>query len=422
MAKYNFLLMLSWLLILPVAVIRLCTRKDTIASLRARLALGYGKKPKRKTIWCHAASVGEFNTLETLIPTLKESFSEYDILISVSNIIAYAQAKAWVDRHVYLVVAPLDFKLVIRRFINHWSPIALITIENEMFPNRIVIAKSMGLEIIWVNARMSDKSLNFWLGNVDLKNKIVGKIDHVFAQDRIAYERFLAFGISGENLTQTENLKKFCAAPPVTHPDLQKLKNTFSYYDTLCAASTHHGEDQIILDAFQIALRKDSSLKLILVPRHPKRSPEIRALLHERGLHYTTRSQGELPQREDQVYLADTIGELSLWYSASATTFVAGSILPIGGHTPFEPAAYGSAIIHGPHFSNFQDIYKELDQGQGAFLTESADEISTAWEKLRTENLRTETLLHAKSILFGHAQKDQCINEIMRNIERLIST
>jgi 3-deoxy-D-manno-octulosonic-acid transferase len=116
------------------------------------------------------------------------------------------------------------------------------------------------------------------------------------------------------------------------------------------------------------------------------------------------------------------MGELSLWYSASATTFVAGSILPIGGHTPFEPAAYGSAIIHGPHFSNFQDIYKELDQGQGAFLTESADEISTAWENLRTENLRTETLLHAKSILFGHAQKDQCINEIMRNIATLIST
>jgi len=413
--------MLSWLLVLPVAVIRFCTRKDTIASLRARYAFGYGIKPKRKTIWCHAASVGEFNTLETLIPNLKETFSEYNILISVSNITAYTQAKSRIGKHLYIVVAPLDFKSVIRRFITHWSPTALITIENEIFPNRTVIAKSMGLKIIWINARMSEKSLNFWLSNVDLKNQVVEKIDHVFAQDRLAYERFMALGVSGEKLTQTENLKKFLAAAPVTHADLQKLKNAFSYRDTLCAASTHRGEDQIILDAFQIALRKDSSLKLILVPRHPKRTPEIRALLHKRGLHYTTRSQGELPHREDQVYLADTMGELSLWYSASATTFVAGSILPIGGHTPFEPTAYGSAIIHGPHFSNFQDIYQELDQGQGAFFAESADEISTAWEKLRDENLRTETLLHAKRILFEGAEKDQCINEIMHKIATLIS-
>ena len=158
MFKYNLFLLFTWGLILPAALIRLCTGKDTTHSLKARFSLFQNQRPKNKIIWCHAASVGEFNTLEILIPEMKEKFSNYDILITVSNITAYKQAESWIDNQLYVAVAPLDFKTVLKRFIKTWAPIVLITMENELFPNRIMLAKKYNCKVIWVNARLSKKA------------------------------------------------------------------------------------------------------------------------------------------------------------------------------------------------------------------------------------------------------------------------
>ena len=416
MIKYNLFLFFAWLFVIPAGLIRLYSKKDTFYTLISRFAFFKNSKPAKQTIWCHAASVGEFNTLETLIPDIKETFKNYEILLTVSNIVAYEQAKIWTDEQIHVAIAPLDFPNVLKRFIKHWKPIALITLENEIFPNRIVLLKKARCKIVWVNARISTKSMKFWENNSNLKNRVTKNIDHVFAQDKITHERFKKLGFDIQKLTQIENLKKFRAPQKVDEIHIKEINKSFAYEDTICIASSHRGEEVIILDAFKLALQKKSNLKMILVPRHPKRMKEIVNLIEEYQFKYSVRSQNESPCSDNQIYLADTIGELPLWYSSCSVTFVAGSLLPIGGHTPYEPTFYSSAIIHGPHFSNFEDAYYTLNKNKGALKVTNSEELSQAWEKLRNKKYRNNTISNAKNIFYNSDEKDVLLNIILKNI------
>ena len=409
-------LFFAWLFVIPAGLIRLYSKKDTFYTLISRFAFFKTSKPAKQTIWCHAASVGEFNTLETLIPSIKEKFKNNEILITVSNIVAYEQAKLWSDKQIHIAIAPLDFPSVLKRFIKYWKPIALITMENEIFPNRIVLLKKARCKIVWVNARISTKSMKFWKNNSNLKNQVTKNIDHVFAQDKITHERFKKLGFDIQKLTQIENLKKFRAPQKVDKIHIKEINKSFAYGDTICIASSHPGEELIILDAFKLALQKNSNLKMILVPRHPKRIKEIVNLIEEYQFKYSVRSQNESPCSDNQIYLADTIGELPLWYSSCSVTFVAGSLLPIGGHTPYEPTFYSSAIIHGPHFSNFEDAYYTLNKNKGALKVTNSEELSQAWEKLRNKKYRNNTILNAKNIFYNSDEKDVLLNIILKNI------
>jgi 3-deoxy-D-manno-octulosonic-acid transferase len=414
--KYNLFLFFAWLFVIPAGFIRLYSKKDTLITLTNRFSFFNNSKPERQTIWCHAASVGEFNTLETLIPNIKETFENYEILLTVSNIVAYEQAKLWSDKQIHIAIAPLDFPSVLKRFIKYWKPITLITMENEIFPNRIVLLKKARCKIVWVNARISTKSMKFWENNSNLKNQVTKNIDHVFAQDKITHERFKKLGFDIQKLTQIENLKKFRAPQKVDEIHIKEINKSFAYEDTICIASSHPGEELIILDAFKLALQKKSNLKMILVPRHPKRMKEIVNLIEEYQFKYSVRSQNESPCSDNQIYLADTIGELSLWYSSCSVTFVAGSLLPIGGHTPYEPTFYSSAIIHGPHFSNFEDAYYTLNKNKGALKVTNSEQLSQAWEKLRNKKYRNNTISNAKNIFYNSDEKDVLLNIILKNI------
>ena len=416
MIKYNLFLFFAWLFVIPAGFIRLYSKKDTLITLTNRFSFFNNSKPERQTIWCHAASVGEFNTLETLIPSIREKFKNNEILITVSNIVAYEQAKLWSDKQTHIAIAPLDFPNVLKRFIKYWKPITLITMENEIFPNRIVLLKKARCKIIWVNARISTKSMKFWENNSNLKNQVTKNIDHVFAQDKITHERFKKLGFDIQKLTQIENLKKFRAPQKVDVIHIKEINKSFAYEDTICIASSHPGEEVIILDAFKLALQKQSNLKMILVPRHPKRIKEIVNLIEEYQFKYSVRSQNESPCSDNQIYLADTIGELPLWYSSCSVTFVAGSLLPIGGHTPYEPTFYSSAIIHGPHFSNFEDAYDTLNKNKGALKVTNSEQLSQAWEKLRNKKYRNNTILNAKNIFYNSDEKDVLLNIILKNI------
>ena len=416
MVKYNLFLFFLWLIVIPAALIRLCTKKDTLHTLKNRLSFFTNSKPQKDTIWCHAASVGEFNTLETLIPYLKENFKSHEIILTVSNIIAYEQARQWTDEQIHVSIAPLDFPIIVKRFIKHWRPAALLTMENEIFPNRIALLKKAGCKVVWINARISEKSTNFWSRNLNLKNEVIQNIDHVFAQDKLAYQRFRRLGLSSSKLTQTENLKKFRSLPKVERKHTIEINKSFAYENTICIASSHPGEEILILDAFKLALQENSNLKMIIVPRHPKRMQEIINLIKKYNFKYSVRSKNEFPSINDQIYLADTIGELPLWYSSSPVTFVAGSLLPIGGHTPYEPTFYSSAIIHGPYFSNFEETYDELNKNQGAIKAVNPKQISAAWEKLRNKGFRDTTILNAKNIFHGSNEKDILLKLIFEKV------
>lgn len=418
--KYRLIMMLAWLAVPFVFIQRIITGKDSFETFKARLGIGAENSANPRLLWLHAASLGEFNTLELLLQPFSQKFTNYDLLITVSNRIAFEKAKLLRSRSVHVDIAPTDFNLVVKRFLNHWNPSCLITIENEVYPNRNIKCAQSGIPIVFVNARMSQKSFDTWEKNAKLAQKVFACINYCFAQDQNSFDRFSELGVSADRMELLGNLKQFQEASPVYHPDLQTVRAAFKSQNTLCAASTHKGEDQIILEAFEMAKTVRPDLKLILIPRHVNRSKEIQALISTTRFACAVRSEKELPMETDDIYLADTIGEMSIWYSSSAVTFVAGSLVPVGGHTPYEPAAYGSAIIHGSQYSNFQAIYEQLVANKGSMQADNAEDIAAAWLRLLDEPLRDAQVEASKKSLFENSHKDQMIGNVVHKIESML--
>jgi len=412
--------MLAWLVTPFVFIQRLITGKDSVETFKARLAITRQSSSNPRLLWLHAASLGEFNTLELLLPALLKKFPTYDLLITVSNKITFDKAKLLRSSTLHVDIAPFDFALVTDRFLSHWNPSCLITIENEVFPNRNLKTARKTIPIIFVNARMSAKSFTRWAKNPHLAKKVFGCISYCFAQDQNAYQRFSDLGVAENHIEMLGNLKKFQQALPADHPDLPPLQTAFPAQNTLCAASTHKGEDRIILDAFRRAKQKHPDLKLILVPRHAKRAAEIKALIAASGFSVAVRSQDELPKPGDDIYLTDTIGEMPLWYASAAVTFVAGSLVPVGGHTPYEPAAYGSAIIHGSQYANFQAIYEQLVSNHGSLQANTAKDIAEAWLNLLDPGVRKIQITHARKTLFENSDKEKMLGRIVQKIAALL--
>ncbi len=420
MLKYRLIMILAWLVVPFVFIQRTLSGKDSIQTFMARLGFGTTHSANPRLLWLHAASLGEFNTLELLLPNLSAKFSNYDLLITVSNRIAYEKAKRLQSNTIHIEIAPADFGSVVNKFLNHWKPSCLITIENEVYPNRNVKCAANGIPIVYVNARMSEKSAKSWQANSALAYRIFKCIDYCFPQDQKSSERFANLGVSEDKIDLLGNLKQFQEAVPVDHPDLHKLRVAFPYQNTLCVASTHKGEDQILLDAFTLAKKIRPDLKLILVPRHAKRAAEITALIDATPYTCAIRSEGELPYESDDIYLADTVGEMNIWYSSAAVTFVAGSLVPVGGHTPFEPATFGSAIIHGSQYSNFQAIYEQLVTENGSLQADSAEDIAAAWLRLLDNDMRKAQVLASKKALFENSDKDKILETIANKIAELL--
>ena len=420
MLIYRLIMTFAWIAVPFVFIQRILTGKDNIETFKARLGYSTGNSTSPRLLWLHAASLGEFNTLELLLPALSEKFKDYDLLITVSNKITYEKAKALKSSTLHVDIAPADFGSVVNRFLNHWKPACLITIENEVFPTRTVKCARMGIPVIFVNARMSEKSFNTWYKNPRLSKQVFKYIDYCFAQDQNAFTRFSNLGVPDDRMNLLGNLKQFQQAIPIDHPDLHQLRASFPPQNTLCAASTHKGEDKIILDAFKLVKDIQPDLKLILVPRHANRAAEIETLITETRFSCAIRSQNELPIETDDIYLADTVGEMGLWYSSAAITFVAGSLVPVGGHTPYEPAAYGSALIHGSQYSNFQAIYEQLVTSKGSLQADTAEDIAEAWLRLLNKDMREAQIDAAKNALFKNSDKDQMIGKVVLKVASLL--
>ncbi len=420
MLKYRLLMLLAWLVVPFVFLQRIITGKDSVSTFKARLGFGAQNSANPRLLWLHAASLGEFNTLELLLPALSAKFTNYDLLITVSNKITYEKAKLLRTGSIHIDIAPIDFSYSVNKFLSHWKPACLITIENEVYPTRNIKCTEMGIPIVFVNARMSEKSFTRWAKNPKLAKTVFGCINYCFAQDQNAFTRFSDLGVAPDRIDMPGNLKQFQQATAVDHPDLHALRDAFKYQNTLCAASTHKGEDLIILDAFAQAKEIQPNLKLILVPRHAKRASEIESMIHATRFSCAIRSQNELPIASDDIYLADTVAEMPLWYSSAAVTFVAGSLVSVGGHTPYEPAAYGSAIIHGSQYANFQAIYEQLVADKGSLQADTPEDIAAAWLRLLDADLRNSQIDIAKTALFKNSDKDKMIGKIVLKIASLL--
>lgn len=322
-----------------------------------RLALGDAEGPSG-AVWVHGASVGELNSAQVIIHSLA---AELPVIVTTNTPTGRAVARGW---GLPAGLAPLDASRITRRFIRRIRPRLMVTIENEIWPNRSRLLARHGVAQVVIGARMSARSARRWARFPGLIGPVLRRIDLLSAQDPATEERLLALGLRPEALAARLNLKLLAPARIVPGAPGRWRDRT------LLAASTHDGEEQLILDIWTGLRRERPDLRLILAPRHPDRGDALAALMAERGLDFARRSTGG--DESAPLLLADTLGEMPRWYDAAAICVTGGSFTDRGGHTPWEPAAHGCALLHGPHVANFSDDYARLAAAGGSRATDAA--------------------------------------------------
>lgn len=353
--------MILYRLAAGVLALPILARAALAGQLRARLGMGAGRPVD---LWLHGASVGELTSARPLISGLLAARPGLRVVVTANTATGVACAAGWHLPGVSATLAPVDGWGATRHFTARHRPAALIVLENELWPGRIVDADRAGLAVMLVGARLSARSARRW-GRIAprLMAAILGRVRLVSAQDAGSAARLAALGLPAAAHVAPVMLKAAVTtdspAPPFPLPPRARV---------LLAASTHPGEEAPVLAGFAAARAAGALDLMILAPRHPDRAPEIARLIDANGLPFATRSKGEVPGAQTAVYLADTLGEMGMWYRAAGITLVCGSLTDRGGHTPYEPAQAGSAILHGPDTANFTAAYARLQAAGAAQL------------------------------------------------------
>lgn len=339
----------------------------------SRLGERFGRYPRTRPvgtlIWLHAASVGESGVALGLIEALNARDPSLSFLISTGTrtsadlIARRAPART---THIY---APLDRSDTVRRFLDHWAPDLGVFVESELWPNLILAAQARRVPLALVNARMSPRSLQRWTNWRKAGELLMQAFAYVSAADARTSEALGA--LRGIAVPQLGNLKLAIAPPRVDADARDALAKEIGSRPLWLAASTHPGEDEIVLAAHATLRASFPDALLIIAPRHPERGANIAALANA-----PRRSRFE-PIGKAAVYVADTLGELGVFYDLAPTALVAGSLLSdLKGHNPIEPAKLDCAILSGPHVESFQDLFDTLTQAKAATITTTADDIA----------------------------------------------
>ncbi len=366
---------------------RLLMGKEDPERLEERLGISLAERPTGNLIWFHAASVGESLSLVELIKRISSSQPDYNFLITTGTI---TSAKLILSRlpsnavHQYI---PVDTPKAVEKFLDRWRPSLAIWTESEFWPNLISFTSARDIPMILINARISEKSYRRWrFFKKSLKN-LIEKFNYSLIQDKKTVTYFSKIGISSNNFELTGTLKEGSAALPHSETEQVEISKQILNRPVWLAASTHEGEEKLIAAAHRHASKASQGLLLIIVPRHPERGLEIASILTKENFKICLRSKKDKISSDTQIYIADTLGELGLWYRIAPVSFVGGSFVPIGGHNPFEPAALGSAILHGPYVENFKEIYNRLNVAGAAVKIEEASELGVKLiETLSPEN------------------------------------
>ncbi|ANS84169.1 Lipid IV(A) 3-deoxy-D-manno-octulosonic acid transferase [Vibrio scophthalmi] len=332
-----------------------------------------------KPIWIHAVSVGECIAATPLIKAIKAECPEQTIVVTTTTSTGAEQIEKLGDlvEHRYM---PIDFSFAVRGFLRTIQPEKMLIIETELWPNTLHTVHSAGIPIIVVNARLSEKSCLNYARLQPLFNLIQPCLSKVLCQSQADAERFARLGIQQEKLEITGSIKFDIQISDTIKQKGKELRGKLGNNRPIwIAASTHKGEDELLLAAHQEVLKQHPNALMILVPRHPERFNAVFELSNEAQFKTVRRTSNETVTEDTQVYLGDTMGEMLILMGAADISFIGGSLLgdKVGGHNVLEPAALGVPVITGPSYFNFKEITDELVAKHGIWL-KSADELSEA--------------------------------------------
>ncbi len=343
-----------------------------------RLGRTARKRPDGPLLWFHAASVGEALALIDLIDHLVRTRPDLHVMITtVTRTSAEILASRLPDR-AFHQFAPVDSWPVMGRFLDHWQPDLAVWTESELWPTMICRTRASGADMLLINARMSDRSFKRLRKLGRYPASLLSRFSRILVPDDAMADRLWMLGMPQDRLQVTGSLKGKASPLPADPADLARLSAAVGERKIWCAASTHTGEEVLVAKAHHEARKTLHRLLLLLVPRHPDRGDAIAQALRNDGWTVAQRSKGEMPDATTDIYLADTIGEMGLWYRLAPVSFVGGSLVEIGGHNPYEPALLGSAVLTGPHIENFTDPYASLREAGGVIEVPSADDLAAA--------------------------------------------
>ncbi|MBN8920684.1 MAG: 3-deoxy-D-manno-octulosonic acid transferase [Rhizobiales bacterium] len=341
---------------------RLRHGKEERSRLRERRGETQLPRPDAPLVWFHSASVGE---MLAIVPIVDHVCASGFAALVTSGTVTSARLAEWrLPPGAMHQFAPFDAPRYVRRFLDHWKPDLALFAESDLWPNLVTAASERNVPLIIINGRLSPRSFKRWRNAPKTIASLLGHFDLCLAQSVRDAERFNALG--APRITTTGNLKLDVPAPPADPDEFDLLDDAIGNRRVIAAASTHAGEEKIFIEVHRRLKEKFRDLLTIIVPRHPERGPGILDIATVAGLNAVARSEGHLPDRATDIYVADTMGELGLIYRMAPIVFIGGSLVRHGGQNPIEAAKLGAAILHGPHVWNFADIYTALDRADGA--------------------------------------------------------
>ncbi|WP_375173545.1 3-deoxy-D-manno-octulosonic acid transferase [Pseudooceanicola sp.] len=352
---------------------------------RRRERLGHATlpRPEGRLIWFHAASVGESLSVLALARRMVERDDRTEVLITSGTASSAEILESRMPPGCRHQFAPLDRRDALKRFLAHWQPDAAIFIESELWPQMLGAAHKAGIPLALLNARMSASSLKNWQRFNDTARYLLGLFTMIRTQDQRTLDGLLELGADPASLALGPNLKAMSDPLPVDDMAYDDIEAAYTGL-VWVAASTHPGEEAKVIEA-QIRLAEHvRGARLILVPRHPERAGEIAAMVEAKGLTCARRSQTKDPGAAE-VYIADTLGEMGLWYQLASVVFMGGSFGRAGGHNPYEPAQMNCALLSGRRVANFADTYAAFEEAGAVRLVKNAKELASAVALLLTD-------------------------------------
>jgi len=390
----DFIYLLIAIAISPVVVYRMVRYGRYRIGWANRFGRIIRKDPAlRKCIWLHAVSVGEVNATKTIIKELENKFGDYEIVITTTTDTGFARASALFGANHKVCYFPLDFSWIMYRAFHNIHPTICLLMELEVWPNFVQIARKLGIPVVVVNGRISDKSFEKYEKVRPIAEQIFSKLTLVLAQTDEYARRFREIGCSRKKVIVTGSLKYDTAqiTDKVEGADTLAAQLGIKRAKLWVAGATGNDEEQILLDVYQNLKQQKQfkNLRLVIVPRKPERFDKVAQLIKQVGLplvRYSHIKEGEAKSSgKKAVILGDTMGDLRKFYSLATIIFVGRSLVPMGGSDIAEAAALGKCTIFGPHIFNFKQTVDALLADQGAIMVKDKQDLLETMQKYLTE-------------------------------------
>ncbi len=348
-------------------------------------------RPKGHLVWVHGASIGETLSLLPVVERLTQRGVAV-LVTSGTRTSASLIARRLPPGAVHQFV-PVDVPRYVRRFLDHWQPDLALVAESEIWPNMVIALDRRRIPLVLVNGRMSDRSFRRWQRLPHIIGSLLERFALCLAQTPEDAERLARLG--APRVLVSGNLKFDSAPPPADPRVVAHLSGLVAGRPVWLAASTHPGEEGAVVAVHRALAQHHPHLLTIVAPRHPHRGEEVATIAARAGLRAGRRSQGMHPDRATDVYVADTVGEMGLFYRLANIVLMGGTLAPIGGHNPIEPAKLGAAILHGPHVHNATEIYAAVDEARGALMVKDSAGLARAVSRLLSDPALTRDMARA---------------------------